>query len=51
MRQVAIPARLLRELDLGPGDEVYFSLTADSPTRILVIPGSQVDDGQETVGR
>jgi len=51
VRQVAIPARLLRELDLRPGDEVYFSITEGTPKRILIIPSSEVDDGQERVRR
>lgn len=50
VRQISIPARLLRELNLGPGDEVYFSLSESSPKRILIIPSAEVDDGQEKVG-
>jgi bifunctional DNA-binding transcriptional regulator/antitoxin component of YhaV-PrlF toxin-antitoxin module len=50
VRQVAVPARLLRELGLVPGDEVYFSLSEGWPKRILIIPGSEVSDGQEKVG-
>lgn len=50
VRQVSIPARLLRELRLGPGDEVYFSLVEGPPRRIVIIPGPEVDDGHDRVG-
>lgn len=50
VRQVAIPARLLRELRLKPGDEVYFSLVEGPPRRIVIIPGLEIDDGHERVG-
>jgi hypothetical protein len=51
VHQVSSPVRLLRELDLGAGDWVYFSLSESDPKRIILIPGDQVDDGQEKVGR
>lgn len=41
---------MLKELNLGPGDEVYFSLIEGPPKRILIIPSAEVDDGQEKVG-
>lgn len=50
VRQVAIPARLLRELRLEPGDEVYFSLDEGPPRRIVIIPSLEVHDGHERVG-
>lgn len=49
VRQVAIPARLLSELDLGPGDEVYFSLTDREPRRIVIIPSADISGGRERV--
>ncbi len=51
VRQVAIPARLLEELNLDAGSEVYFSMSETSPKRILIIPGDQIDDGQGRVSR
>lgn len=50
VRQVAIPARLLNQLNLGPGDEVYFSLTDREPRRIVIIPSTDVQDEHEKVG-
>lgn len=50
VRQVAIPARLLNQLNLGPGDEVYFALTDGEPRRIVIIPSVDVSDSHEKVG-
>ena len=48
-RQVCIPIALLRELDLGAGDDVYFELSADR-SAILIKPSSPAFDSRLAEG-
>jgi hypothetical protein len=43
VRQVALPAALLREVGLGPGEEVYFRLSETEPGTITVLPAAMVE--------
>lgn len=40
---MALPAALLREVGLGPGEEVYFRLSESEPGTITVLPAAMVD--------
>lgn len=42
VRQVAIPADLLKQVGLAPGDQVYFTRSVTDPTSILVTPAAVV---------
>lgn len=47
-RQVTIPAELMRQLDLAPGDSVYVVSTADSERSLVLLPVEVVVSWLET---
>ena len=49
VRQVSIPARLMAAVGLYKHSEVYLELTESEPTRLVIIPASEVDEATEKV--
>lgn len=42
VRQVAIPATLLRDAGIEIGDEVYFEILGEDPSVIRIVPARRV---------